>query len=116
MRIGIIGGGTIARLFLEHIAKGDLGDAQVVAILGRQASERCAALAAQFAVNLVTDTGQLIAARPAVVVEAAGHASVGEHAEALLAAGIGVIVLSAGALADDGLRHRLEAAAVASGA
>ncbi len=29
MRVGIIGGGTIARLFLEHIQRGELGDARV---------------------------------------------------------------------------------------
>ncbi len=116
MRIGIIGGGTIARLFLEHIAKGELGDAQVVAILGRDESARSRALASQYSVSFVTDVGALIAARPAAVVEAAGHACVQDHAEALLAAGISLIVLSAGAMADDALRARLEAAARASGA
>ncbi len=35
MRVAIIGGGTIARLFLEHIRCGDLGAAEVVAIVGR---------------------------------------------------------------------------------
>ncbi len=35
MRVAIIGGGTIARLFLEHIKRGDMGDAEVVAIVGR---------------------------------------------------------------------------------
>ena len=35
MRIGIIGGGVIARLFLERIQRGDMGDAHVVAIQGR---------------------------------------------------------------------------------
>jgi len=35
MRIGIIGGGVIARLVLEHIRGGALGEVQVVAIAGR---------------------------------------------------------------------------------
>jgi len=35
MRVAIIGGGTIARLFLEHIKRGDLGAAGVVAIAGQ---------------------------------------------------------------------------------
>jgi predicted dinucleotide-utilizing enzyme len=37
MRVGIIGGGTIARIFLEHIRRGELGAARVVAIAGRSA-------------------------------------------------------------------------------
>jgi predicted dinucleotide-utilizing enzyme len=40
MLVGIIGGGTIARLFIEHIRRGDLGDAEVVAIAGRSAQSR----------------------------------------------------------------------------
>ena len=38
--IGIIGGGVIARLFLEHVARGDMGEARVVAIQGRSAASR----------------------------------------------------------------------------
>ena len=116
MRIGIIGGGTIARLFLEHIATGELGDAQVVAILGRAESERSRALAGQYGVSFVTDISAFIAARPTAVVEAAGHACVRDYAEVLLSAGIALIVLSAGAMADDALRGRMEAAARSSGA
>ena len=33
MRIGIIGGGVIARLFLEHIRRGDMGEAELAAPL-----------------------------------------------------------------------------------
>lgn len=55
----------------------------------------------------------LVEARPDVVVEAASHDAVREHAEALLSSGIAMIVLSGGALADDALRGRLERAAAA---
>lgn len=116
MRIGIIGGGTIARLFLTHIARGDLGDARVVAILGRAGSERSRVLAGEYDVALVATIDALIAERPAVVIEAASHESVQTHGESVLAAGIGLIVLSAGAMADDALRARLEAAAKRTGA
>ncbi|MDP2705978.1 MAG: hypothetical protein Q8O70_00530 [Burkholderiales bacterium] len=50
MRVAIIGGGTIARLFLEHIKRGDLGDAEVVAIAGRSNVSRGKPLAAEFGV------------------------------------------------------------------
>lgn len=116
MEIGIIGGGTIARLILEHIAAGRLDAARVVGILARPGSARSAALAAQYGVPLVTDLAALLALRPRAIVEAASHASVEAHAQAILDAGVGLIVLSAGALADDGLRQRLERAARSSGA
>lgn len=111
MRVGIVGGGTIARLFLEHIRKGDLGDARVVAIVGRSDASRGKPLAHDYDVPFVTSLDALVAARPDVVVEAASHAAVGEYAESLLERGIAVIVLSGGALANDELRSRLERAA-----
>lgn len=116
MRIGIAGGGSIARLVLEHIDKGDLGDARVVGILGREGSASCRALAQQYGIAFTANPDELIAMRPDAVVEAASHEWVRTHAERVLAAGIPLIVLSAGALSDDELRQRLESAARASGA
>ena len=116
MRVGIIGGGTIARLFLERIKAGELGDSRVVAILARGASTRSLRLVQEFGVPLVTTLDALIEQRPDVVVEAASHQAVRDHAESLLREGIAVIVLSAGALCDDVLREKLERAAQASGA
>jgi aspartate dehydrogenase len=116
MRVGIIGGGTIARLVLEHIAAGELGEASVVAILGRSASSRALRLVQEFSVPLVTNVEALLDRHPDVVVEAASHEAVRDHAEALLRQGIAVIVLSAGALCDDALRARLERAAQAGNA
>ena len=111
MRIGIIGGGVIARLFLEHIARGDMGDARVVAIQGRSEASRGKPLAQQYGVPFVTNLESLLAQRPEVVIEAASHDAVREFAKPLLQQGIPVIILSGGALCDDALRARLEAAA-----
>jgi aspartate dehydrogenase len=116
MRVGIIGGGTIARLILEHIERGDLGDARVCAVLGRSAASRGRALAQQYGVLFATALEALAETRPDVVVEAASHEAVHSHAEPILARGIALIVLSGGALCDDALRARLEKAARASGA
>jgi aspartate dehydrogenase len=116
MRVGIIGGGTIARLFLEHIRGGDLGDARVVAIVGRNEASRGKPLAEEFKVPFVTGLAGLFAQKPDVVVEAASHEAVRDYAEALLARGIATIVLSGGALCDDALRARIEHAAEKSGA
>jgi len=112
MRIGLIGGGTIARLVLEHVRRGDLGAFDVAAILGRAGgASRTGRLAAEFGVPYVEDRAALIAAAPQAVVEAASHEAVREHLVPLLEAGIGVAVLSAGALVDDALRKRAERAA-----
>ena len=111
MRIGIIGGGVIARLFLEHIRGGDMGEAEVVAIQGRDESSRGNTLAAAFKVPYVTSLDALIDQRPAMVIEAASHDAVRDCAEPLLNRGIAVMVLSCGALCVDALRARLESAA-----
>jgi aspartate dehydrogenase len=116
MRVGIIGGGTIATLFIEHIRRGDLGDAQVVAVVGRNDASRGKPLADVHGVAYVTTLDELLAQRPDVVVEAASHDAVHDFGETLLAHGIALIVLSGGALCDDALRLRLEAAAHKSGA
>lgn len=116
MRVAIIGGGTIATLFIEHIPRGDLGDAQVVAVMGRGQDSRGKPLAEAHKIPYVTTLAELLALNPDVVVEAASHEAVRDFGEALLSRGIALIVLSGGALCDDTLRARLEAAAMASGA
>src|SRR5574341_1388482 len=100
MRVALLGGGTIARLVVEHCPPG----VEIVAIAGRSAASRAAALAREFRVSYVVGREALIAARPAVVVEAASHEAVREHLVPLLEAKISMVVLSAGALADDALR------------
>jgi len=116
MRIAILGGGTIARLVMEHLRAGGLPGAEVVAIAGRSKGSRGAALAAEFGVPYVLGADALLAAKPGVVLEAASHAAVRAHLVPMLSAGASVIVLSAGALADDSLRESAERAAEGSGA
>jgi len=117
MRIAFIGGGTIARLALEHIRGGALGRFEVVALMGRAGgAPRAQALAREFGVNYVDSREALIAKKPHAVIEAASHQAVREHLVPLLENGIGVVVLSAGALIDDALRHAAEAAAGRTGA
>jgi aspartate dehydrogenase len=112
MRVALLGGGTIARLVLQHRTRG----IEVVALAGRGPNSRGVALAKEFSVPYVVGRDRLLAARPAVVVEAASHEAVREYLVPLLEAGVSVIVLSAGALADDALRAKAEQAAAASGA
>jgi aspartate dehydrogenase len=115
MRVAIIGAGSIARIALEHTQRGTLGDVEVVALMGRSMQSRGRALAQENGCAFVADLDALLATAPDVVVEAAGHEAVRLHAEAVLAHGLALVVLSCGALADDALRGRLEAAARAAG-
>jgi len=116
MRVAMLGGGTIARLVLQHAERGDIPGVQLVAVAGRSASSRGAGLSREFGVPYVVGREALLAQRPDAVLEAASHDAVREHLVALLEAGVGVVVLSAGALADDALRGAAERAAARSGA
>jgi len=111
MRIGIIGGGVMGRLFLNYIRAGELPGAQVVAVAGRNAQSKGRALADEFQVPFTTGIPALLAQKPEVVIESAGHDAVREYGEAVLTQGVDFIVLSGGVLADDALRARLEQAA-----
>ena len=115
MRIAILGGGTIARLFLELIRRGDLGSGiEVAAICGRSAASAGASLAREYGVPFVVGVEALAATKPDVVVEAASHEAIRQHLVNLLSAGISVIVLSGGALVDDALREAAEKSAEAN--
>ena len=117
MRIALIGGGTIARLVLEHVRAAKLGRFEVVALMGRPGgAPRGRELAGEFSVKYVESHAALVAANPQVVLEAASHEAVREHLVPLLDAGVGVVVLSAGALIDDALRESAQRAALQTGA
>jgi len=116
MRVGIIGGGSIARMLLQHIGARDLSDVEVVAIVGRSEASRGKSLAVASGVPFVTSVEALLARSPEVVIEAASHEAVRTFGPPLLGAGVALIVLSGGALADDALRETLERAAAQHGA
>ncbi|WP_277968450.1 aspartate dehydrogenase [Sphingomonas echinoides] len=102
--IGFIGDGGIAHSVREALtACGDV-PYRTVAILTRP-----------FVLDgdrpIVEDVAALVAARPDIVVECAGHSAVSEFGEAVLRAGIPLMVVSIGSLADDALLARLRTAA-----
>jgi aspartate dehydrogenase len=112
MRVALLGGGTIARLVLEHVPPG----IEVSALAGRGPASRGAALAREFSIPYVVGRAELLATGPQAVLEAASHQAVREHLVPLLEAGVDVVVLSCGALTDDTLRRDAEAASARSGA
>jgi len=112
MRVALLGGGTIARLVLDKCPAG----IEICALYGRGPSSRGAALAREFGIPYVCERTELLSKRPQAVIEAASHEAVREHLVPLLEAGVSVVVLSAGALADDRLRAKAEDAAERGGA
>jgi len=116
LRLAVLGGGTIARLVLQNVKGGALPGTEIVALAGRSAGSKGAALAREFGIPHVVGREALLAHRPAVVLEAASHDAVRDHLVALLEKSVSVVVLSAGALADDALKVAAERAAAASGA
>ena len=116
LRIALLGGGTIAGLVLEQARDGALPGIEIVALAGRRADSPAASLARRFGVEYLIGGKAVLALCPDAVLEAASHEAVREHLVALLDAGIGVVVLSAGALADDALREAAEAASLRTGA
>ena len=112
----MLGGGATARLVLEHGRRVGLRGVEMVGIAGRGPASRGVGLAAEFGLKHAPDRAALLALRPQVVVEAASLDAVREHLVELLRGGVGVVELSAGALADDALRREAQAAAEASGA
>ncbi len=120
--LGLVGYGTVASLALEAVAARLARPLDLMVVCARaEGEDRARALIDRFGDRLarrslvVTTTEDLIAARPDLVVEAAGHAAIALVGEAVLAAGLDLVVSSVGALADDDLRARLDAAAARGG-
>jgi aspartate dehydrogenase len=107
-RVGLIGFGAIGRALGAAIAEGRAGEATCPAILVRRRR-------IEAGVPLTADPAAFFAERLAAVVECAGHDAVREHGERALGAGADLVVTAVGALMEDALYARLQAAARASG-
>jgi len=112
VRVGVIGFGAIGRPLVEAVARGEAGDARVVAVLVRDPT-RYAAMSGD--ALLTADQASFLAQASDLVVEAGGHDAVRQHGEAVLASGRDLMVVSVGAFADEELLARLQAAARAAG-
>ncbi len=113
MRLGLIGFGNIATTLLGLLARGAPLDHLVVLVLPEVAPDArrrlegdLAGVARSFAI--VEDAAALLAERPDLVVECAGHAAAKAHAPAVLRAGTDVVLVSIGVLADPELEASLE--------
>jgi aspartate dehydrogenase len=108
MKIALIGFGGIGRTVAEHLA-GD-SDIEFVAVAARE-SQRGPVHALLGAVPVVDSAPGLLSLDPELVVECASHAAFRQYAEPVLGAGVDLIAVSIGVLADEGYRERTLAAA-----
>jgi aspartate dehydrogenase len=123
VRLGLVGFGTISTLALDALARAVTAPIDALIIHTRPASAgRAADWAATYRGSLARDIivtsnlAGLLAERPDLVAEAAGHKALADVGSAVLGAGIDLVVSSVGALSDDALKQRLESAAHAAGA
>jgi aspartate dehydrogenase len=112
---GLIGAGAIGGLVLQALQEGRLPYRRVV-LLARSSRPDIEQRIARTGGSVVYDVDRLIAARPGVVLEAAGHLAVRACALGIVEAGIDLIMMSIGALADDRIRLPLEDTARQHGA
>jgi aspartate dehydrogenase len=116
--LGIIGAGAITKELLTALSQEIVVPLERLVILTRPTSAAAAAaLLAGYGRRLAkahhveTSLETFVATRLDLVVECAGHSAVNSYAEPLLLAGRPMIIVSTGALTDDGVRERLILAA-----
>ena len=113
LNVVLIGRGAIASEVLKHIPSGrEVAVTGFIVRPGREVEAR----AALPATIQVASAIEHLSTMPDLIAECAGHSAVAEFGERALRRGIDFLVISIGALADAGLRARLEAAADAGGA
>jgi aspartate dehydrogenase len=119
-RLGIIGSGGIAELVLTTLVRELRAPlARLSMLASPRSADKAQALLDRFGAKLAascrahTGIASFLADRPETVAECASHSAVREHGAAILQSGCDLVIISIGALADDGLRARLTDAAQA---
>jgi aspartate dehydrogenase len=108
MRLGMIGYGAIGHAIVERLdVEGRLQDLAGILVRSDPADDP--------GVPIWHGVEALIAARPAVVIEAAGHAAVRDVGAAIVESGCDLVVAAVGALADGAIADTLRAAARVGG-
>ncbi|MEM7096280.1 MAG: aspartate dehydrogenase domain-containing protein [Actinomycetota bacterium] len=106
-KVGIIGFGSIGAVVAEALTNGDVPGGELTAV-GRRHVRLGDALTSPSGVSIGTAVGvdELIGSCD-IVVEAAGAGVLREHGAAIVESGADLVVVSSGALLDDGLRSSL---------
>jgi aspartate dehydrogenase len=107
LKVGLIGYGAIAQF--AHNAMKDI-DATLVLVIVRQNKIE----STQSVLGPDVDVAQTLGnARPDIMVDCAGHSALKEHGVEILSAGVPLVTVSIGALANSSLHNQLYAAAQA---
>jgi aspartate dehydrogenase len=109
MRIGVIGAGAIGRYLVQAVRSGQAGDHEIV-VVGDVIPN-----GAIDGIPYTTDVASLPSHGLDLVVEAAAQAAARQHVVPMLEAGVDVMVMSVGALADEGFYEQVRAAASRAG-
>ena len=112
--VAVLGCGALGSLVAEGVAL-DLQETWKLAGVYARTPEKAQALAGRFGCEAFTSAEAMLAARPDVVVEAAGGEAARQYAEAILRSGASLILLSGGILADEAFALRLREAAEQGG-
>lgn len=103
--VGLIGRGAIGGPIIEALAAGSVSGHRLGPVLVRRPA----------AAHETDRLDALLSARPSLVIEAAGQDALRQYGEAVLRAGIDLLVFSIGALADPELEATLHRAAAGGG-
>ncbi|MBI3966335.1 MAG: aspartate dehydrogenase [Chloroflexi bacterium] len=114
LRCGLIGFGTIGRELATAIKRGEGGNAELVAVLVRN-PDRARELQSEAGCVVTADLDTFLATDVGVVIEAAGHAAVRDHAERILRGSCDLLMCSVGVFSDEALFDRVYAAARETG-
>ncbi len=112
MRIGLIGLGGMGKVVAESLLSDKTGNAcELVGAIVAPADFQQARDLNYLDLPVLESFQALFALKPDVIAECAGHAAVIDYGEQVLKAGITLVVISIGVLADDDLYERLRMAA-----
>lgn len=115
-RIGIIGFGAIGRSLLETWrARPVRGHALAALLVRPHQREEVLRQCVPAGMQVCTSIDDFLASKLQLTLEVASHGAVREHGEKILSAGVDLMLISVGSLADAALAQRLEQAASASG-
>jgi len=112
MRLALIGFGGLGRIVADHLSRDSGVEVVAVAARARQANDVRAIFPQA---RIVDSAAALIGSRPELVVECASHGAFRQYAEPVLRAGIDLIAVSSGVLAEAPYREQVLRAAAEGG-
>ena len=113
-RLALLGCGKLNHIVADAYLNGILPEYEVVGVLGRT-KEKAEALAEKLGCERCENIDELVALKPDYVAEAASVAAVKSYAEAVLAGGANLVVISIGAFADEAFLEHVKMTAKAHG-